>query len=243
MKRTNMGEIQEMNAGQLADKIGIEREAMRRRVRRTFPDIMPPLSVPLSADQVAKLSGQTKRKKRTTRKAITAELSAPAQPNHSAQLEAAEKQGFERGKKEGLVLLEAEKAKAKAAKKKRKLPAPSSFRSAAINILCFAIVIGHAGLIWFDCQSIWGTPGLIGGGLAFLIVSVAFLLATDPALPRTSDTALWFVLLVDCAAFFVHFPTFMRSSDIGALTTGWLCAAICACSFVALYLFRDSKLM
>jgi hypothetical protein len=51
-----MGDIHTMTAGQLADNLGIEREAMRQRVRRTFKDMSPALSTPLSAEQIAKLS-------------------------------------------------------------------------------------------------------------------------------------------------------------------------------------------
>lgn len=46
----------DINAGQLADKLGVNRPTMEKRVRRTFPDIVPALSAPLSAEQIATLS-------------------------------------------------------------------------------------------------------------------------------------------------------------------------------------------
>lgn len=115
-------------------------------------------------------------------------------------------------------------------------------RTWAFNLLCLAVVFGHAGLVWYDCADRWKMPGMIGGGVVFLVVALAVIVSTDPSKNRTSLYAVWFVFFVDCAAFFVHYPVFLDSANIGSMATGVLCAFLCASSFVALYLFRDFKL-
>jgi len=115
-------------------------------------------------------------------------------------------------------------------------------RSNAIDALLVSVIVGHSALVWYDCGQMWGIPGAIGGGVTFLIVLAALLLASDETKPRTSDTALWFVFFIDVAAWFVHFPTFKKYADIGNIETGMFAGFLCACSFAALYIFRDSKL-
>ena len=66
-----MGDImQTITAGQLADELKVSRQTMEKRVRRTFPDISPALSAPLSVEQVRVLSagrvGKSVRKKTGT---------------------------------------------------------------------------------------------------------------------------------------------------------------------------------
>ena len=118
----------------------------------------------------------------------------------------------------------------------------AKFRTGLVDVLCAIAVIGHGVLVWFDCWELWGKAGFIGGCLAFVIILIAFTLATDSSKNRTSENAMWFVLLVDLAAWKVHFDTFIRFSNVGEIVTGCLCAFLCACSFMALYIFRDSKL-
>lgn len=118
---------------------------------------------------------------------------------------------------------------------------PVNFRRIAAGVLLIGVVVGHSGLVWYDCNALWGEPGLIGGGLVFIIALAALLFAADRDLPRTSGAALWFMFFVDCAAFWVHFPVF-KTPNISDTVTAALCIFICASSFVALYLFRDSKL-
>lgn len=118
----------------------------------------------------------------------------------------------------------------------------AALRNIVFDITCIAIVVGHAALIWYDCTSQWGTPGLIGGSIAFLIVMAALLVSTDASRVRTSASALWFVFFVDAAAWFVHFPTFQQYADIGDIETGAFAAFLCLFSWVALYLYRDSKI-
>ena len=115
-------------------------------------------------------------------------------------------------------------------------------RNAAVSLLLIAVVIGHAGLVWYDTGQMWGTPGVIGGAVTFAVVLAAVLLASDASKNRTSSSALWFVALIDAAAFFVHVPTFEKYADIGPIETRAFASFLCGCSFVALYLFRDSKL-
>lgn len=116
-----------------------------------------------------------------------------------------------------------------------------TFRAFALDAILVSVVAGHALLIWYDCAIQWGTPGTIGGGLAFAIVLAALLLATDETRARTSGAALYFVLCVDIAAWWVHFPTFQRPGvpdEITGVFAGFLCAA----SWVALYLYRDKNI-
>ena len=115
------------------------------------------------------------------------------------------------------------------------------FRAFALDAILVSVVAGHALLIWYDCAIQWETPGTIGGGLAFAIVAAALLLATDETRARTSGAALYFVLCVDVAAWWVHFPTFQRPGvpdEITGVFAGFLCAA----SWVALYLYRDKNI-
>lgn len=117
-----------------------------------------------------------------------------------------------------------------------------AIRRFAFDAVCILIVVGHAALIWYDCAEMWETPGIIGGGLAFLFVLGAILIATDKTRNRTSGYALGFMFVVDFAAYFVHFPTFLRYASIGEIQTGALCGFVCLLSFAALYLYQDSKL-
>lgn len=117
-----------------------------------------------------------------------------------------------------------------------------ALRGIVFDVVCIGIVVGHASLIWYDCATQWGAPGTIGGGLAFLIVMAALLISTDASRVRTSASALWFVFFVDAAAWFVHYPTFQMYADIGDTETGAFAAFLCLSSWVALYIYRDSKI-
>ena len=118
----------------------------------------------------------------------------------------------------------------------------AKFRTGLVDVLCAIAVIGHGVLVWFDCWELWGKAGFIGGGLAFVIILIAFTISTDPTKNITSENALAFVFVVDAAAWKVHFDTFIRFSNVNHIVTGCLCAFLCACSFMALYIFRHSKL-
>lgn len=116
----------------------------------------------------------------------------------------------------------------------------ATVRSFFLDALLIGIVIGHAGLIWYDCAALWDVPGRIGGGLAFAIVCAAVMLATDPSKNITSTYALLLVFLVDTGAYWVHFPTFQNYSVPDAITSV-LCVFLCAMSFGALFLYRHLK--
>ena len=116
-----------------------------------------------------------------------------------------------------------------------------AFRAFALDAILIGVVLGHAVLIWYDCAIQWETPGTIGGGLAFAIVAAALLLATDETRVRTSAAALWFVLCVDIAAWWVHYPTFQRPGVPDEIT-GVFALFLCAASWVALYLYRDKNI-
>lgn len=124
---------------------------------------------------------------------------------------------------------------------KIKWPTFHQVRRFTISLLLFAVVVAHGLLIWYDCDILWGVPGQIGGGTVFIVVLAALLLASDSTLPRTSGNALAFIFFVDCAAWKVHYEVF-KTPVVENVVTGSLCAFICAASFIALYLFRDSKL-
>lgn len=208
-----MGDImQTITAGQLADELGVNPQTMEKRVRRKFPALSPALSAHLSQEQVRVLSAGRAGKK--TRKKRTGKPDNPAPDICPETDNAQNEQPFDF----------------------------SALRRAAFDIVCILITVAHAGLIWYDCSSLWSAPGLIGGGMAFLIVIAAVLICTDNTRGRTSEAALWVVGLVDAAAWFVHFPTFQRSAQIGDIQTGALCGFICIFSFAALYLYRDSKI-
>lgn len=116
-----------------------------------------------------------------------------------------------------------------------------AIRGYFLSFVLLCVVLGHAALIWYDCGTLWGEPGTIGGGVAFLIILSAVLLATDETRIRTSGTALWFVFLIDISAWWVHFPTFQRDG-VSDVVTGCFCAFLCACSWAALYLYRDKNI-
>ena len=120
-------------------------------------------------------------------------------------------------------------------------PTLHEVRRFLISALLFCAVVLHGGLIWYECSVLWGVPGQIGGGAVFSIVFAALLLASDDTLPRTSGNALAFMFFVDFAAWKVHYDVF-KTPVVENYITASLCAFICASSFVALWLFRDSKL-
>lgn len=107
-----------------------------------------------------------------------------------------------------------------------------------VSALLIAVVVCHAGLVWYDCAHLYGWAGVIGGMAVFLIVLAAVMLSANREAYGTSEAALWFVFVVDAAAWWVHFPVF-QTPDVSDTVTGALCAFICGTSWVALYLFRN----
>jgi len=109
-----------------------------------------------------------------------------------------------------------------------------------LSVLLIGIVLGHAGLVWYDCAQLWDTPGAIAGGLVFAVVLAAVMLSSDTAKGYTADICLYFVFFVDVAAFWVHKPVF-SGYGVDNATTNALCAFVCATSFAALYIFKSYK--
>jgi hypothetical protein len=122
-------------------------------------------------------------------------------------------------------------------------PKPAiNWRGIAFDIVAVGIVIAHAGLIWFDCVQLWGLPGGIAGGIAFMVVLLTLLVSSDPSRGRTSGNALVFAGIIDVCAWWVHYPAFKHYAAAPDWLTGCICAVVCAASFAALYLFRDIKI-
>lgn len=121
-----------------------------------------------------------------------------------------------------------------------RLPDLSTVRRFLLDCILVGIVIGHAGLIWYDCADLWDVPGQIGGGLAFFIIVAAVMLSTDPTKNITSQIALLFAFLVDVGAYWVHFPVFQNYS-VDDVITRVLCGFLCLMSFGALLIYRHQK--
>ncbi len=120
-------------------------------------------------------------------------------------------------------------------------PSFHQVRRFIFNTLAIAVVCGHGFLIWQEAAELYGYIGSIGGAVIFAVVCLAVLIASDASRTRTSGSALWFMLFVDAAAGFVHYEALHTPSVPTAMTAGF-CIFICASSFVALLLYRDSKL-
>ncbi len=119
-------------------------------------------------------------------------------------------------------------------------PSLATVRRFFLDTILIGLVIGHAGLIWYDCAELWDVPGQIGGGLAFFIVVAALMLATDATKNVTSQIALVLVFLIDVAAWFVHRPVFETYRADGTVTDV-LCGFLCGMSFGALLIYRHQK--
>ena len=121
-----------------------------------------------------------------------------------------------------------------------KMPSFSSIRYALLDIILIGIVLGHAGLIWYDCATLWDTPGYYAGGMAFFIIVAAVMLSTMQIKNISSQYGLVLALLVDASAGWVHYPVFQtyRVSDDITLA---LVIFLCAMSFGALFLYRHQK--
>lgn len=209
----------ERTVGQLADAIGTSSEALRKRLGRTYSDKYPKQSWGASAvvpdavaAEVLDKSGTSKGRKRT-------KVMRPARSHNSQIIDE-------------FIALSAEPDTDK--------HPPVNVRGYALSALLVGIVLGHAGLVWYDCAELWYTPGAIAGGLVFAVVLAAVMLSSDTAKGYTADICLYFVFMVDCAAFWVHKPVF-SGYGVDNATTNALCAFVCATSFAALYLFKSYK--
>lgn len=125
-------------------------------------------------------------------------------------------------------------------KSRWKTPSISEARTFLFGLVSIAVIVGHGFLIWQEAAELYGYIGAVGGFVVFLVVCLAVLLASDSSKNRTSEYALYFMFFVDSAAGFVHFEALSRPDVPQAMTIGF-CIFICACSWVALLLYRDSK--
>ena len=208
-----------MDSGQitglvLADKLGIDPGTMRKRIERTFGDVRPAMSTPLSAEQVEKLSG-TSRTKRTVRKSRTVRPVAPTVENPAPETPST---SVGEGQKVEKPL----------------------FNSGFLK----AIIYGHAVLIFADLTILYSIPGAIAGLLVGLFMHSATELADRPELNATSQFALIVCFVLDGLAWFVHVPAFRASlsNEVSDIVTQVLAGVVCLMSFAALYVVRESKL-
>lgn len=227
-----MGNFPDMSkiitVGQLTDELKISPDRMRKRIVRLHlqnPDIFPDKSAasdrPLSIDEVKALSGKLERKKSgKAKKDIRTEATTTVHP----------------------PALAAESTPVPPGRQKRlRWPTRREVVLFFFNTLAIAIVCGHGFMIWQEAAELYGYLGNVGGAIVFAVVCLAVLIASDSSRVRTSGNALWFMLCVDAAAGFVHYEALHTPSVPNAMTVGF-CLFICACSFVALLLYRDSKL-
>lgn len=221
-----MGELREManeiTPAELAKREGVSVDAIRARWNAQFRELPFDRNRAISPEQMAKISREITRNEQakiSPRSANKKRVTSTIPPAPGANVLPAAEPQRRRTFREVL----------------------DGVRAFALDAILVTIVVGHAGLIWYDCAIQWATPGTIGGGIAFSIVLAAVLLATDETRIRTSQSALYFVFLVDACAWFVHVPTFQTAGVPDEMT--WAFAGfLCATSWVALFLYRDKNL-
>ena len=207
-----------LTIAEFSAQTGTELDALRKRWKKAFPERPFDKYTELSETELFAISGKGRKAENTPIKPVTE-------------------------KPERLPMPTPEKSERKEKQTKR----PRSFsldkiRAGATVVVLLLIVLGHAGLIWYDCAIQWGTPGVIGGGMAALIALSASMLTFDSARIGTAQTALALVFFIDAGAWFIHYATFTRTANIGNIETGVFAAAICAMSFASLYILKEFKL-
>lgn len=227
-----------ITAKDIAKSEGVNIATIRFRWNKAFAKGTFDSNRELSQDEVAAISQQTK-----GRAAKPAKPAPRKSPTISADFDSALNQNYETESAISNPTPAPASGVSSTAPGRAKMAWPTlhQVRRFLISALLFVVVILHGALIWYDCGALWGVPGAIGGGAVFAIVFAALLLASDATLPRTSGNALAFMFFVDCAAWKVHYEVF-KTPVVENYITAALCAFICASSFVALWLFRDSKL-
>lgn len=132
-------------------------------------------------------------------------------------------------------------AQAQAKKQKAwSLPSMESVVRFLYSALAVCIVVGHGFMIWQEAWALYGYLGAIAGCIVFMVVCLALLLSADKEQAIASDAAIWFMFLVDAAAIRVHYETMARP-DVPFFMTVGFCIFIAGCSWIALYLFRETK--
>lgn len=209
---------EKITIAELSATSGIKLEALRKRWEKAYPEKSFSKYTELSEAEISKLTEKERKAENTPIKAVTE-------------------------KPERLPMPAPEKSE----RKEKQVKRPRSFsldkiRAGATVVVLLLIVLGHAGLIWYDCAIQWGTPGVIGGGMAALIALSASMLTFDSARIGTAQTALALVFFIDAGAWFIHYATFTRTANIGNIETGVFAGAICAMSFASLYILKEFKL-
>ena len=197
---------------------GTELDALRKRWKKSFPETPFSKYAELSETELSAISGKD-------RKAELLPIIKVTEKPERSPMPTAEKS----------------ERKEKPAKRPRSFNL-DKLRAGATVVVLLLIVLGHAGLIWYDCAIQWGTPGLIGGGMAALIALSASMLTFDSTRIGTAQTALALVFFIDAGAWFIHYATFTRTAQIGNIETGVFAGAICAMSFASLYILKEFKL-
>lgn len=214
----------------LADKRGVKRETFYRLVRRTFGKGVS-MDTPLSAEQLETLSGRG-RIGRTGR-------SAPIVRKFRTVAQVAEKASTTETREISSVSA-ASAGFSAIGEGVRRLVAFVS----ALDTYLKAIIYAHAALVLADLVILYSAPGAIAGILVGMFMHAATKLAGRSELVRTSGFAMSVVFILDALAWFVHVPAFRASlsADVSDIVTQVLAGVVCAMSFAALYVLRDSKL-
>lgn len=131
----------------------------------------------------------------------------------------------------------------------KKTGKPIQWRMVSFWILCVLVSMGHAGLIWYDCATLWKIPGIIAGGIVFVLIGAGIVLMSGDKLKGTTSDMMWFVIFLDIFAVFVHVPSFTNSADVaymrgaGEIHIWFLSAIICLCSMASVYFYRESMVL
>lgn len=110
----------------------------------------------------------------------------------------------------------------------------------------FLLVIGHAGLIWYDMAMLWKMAGKIGGGVVFAFIFIGMVLMSEkrPKMAAVRENMLWAVGALEAAAIVVHRGAFYREASeayaagMGEVYTWALASVICLCSIGATIFYQ-----
>ena len=128
-------------------------------------------------------------------------------------------------------------------------PAKASFEGWRANlfvVVAFLIVMGHAGLVWYDMSELWATPGKIGGGVVFAFIFSGMILMSDASerMAEIRENMLWAVGALEALAVVVHRGAFSRNAGqayaagMGVEYIWALAAVICLCSIGATVFYQ-----
>lgn len=120
------------------------------------------------------------------------------------------------------------------------------WRIRAFICLAFLIVVGHAGLVWYDMALLWSVPGKIGGGVVFAFILAGMVLMAEKSdkMKDIKENMLWAVGLLESLAIVVHRGAFSRnaaeaySAGFGVEYIWALAAVICLCSIGATVFYQ-----